>query len=125
MIKKNTKIFLHRKLFAIAIVLLSLNATAKDSIKFSQQDLKLWYNKPAGNTWENALPIGAGTNFAKYGNPNGKDVPKWPAFTAANPKVMYLGPTPHIGTVPGAESLKVLDTYFKWRRTPEGKAWAN
>jgi len=64
------------------------------------------------------------TNFAKYGNPNGKDVPKWPVFTLANPEVMYLGPTPHIGSVPSAESVKVLDAYFEWRRTPEGKAWA-
>ena len=64
------------------------------------------------------------TNFAKYGNPNGKDVPKWPAFTLANPEVIYLGPTPHIGSVPSAESLKVLDAYYEWRRTPEGKAWA-
>ncbi|MEO7766166.1 MAG: carboxylesterase family protein, partial [Ferruginibacter sp.] len=64
------------------------------------------------------------TNFARYGDPNGKDVPKWPTFTPANPAVMYLGPTPHVGTVPGIESLKVLDAYFKWRRTPEGNAWA-
>jgi para-nitrobenzyl esterase len=64
------------------------------------------------------------TNFAKYGDPNGKGVPKWPAFSDANPEVMYLGPTPHIGTVPSAESLKVLDAYFRWRRTAEGKDWA-
>ncbi|MEO5944493.1 MAG: carboxylesterase family protein [Ferruginibacter sp.] len=64
------------------------------------------------------------TNFAKYGNPNSKDVPAWPAFTITDPSVMYLGPTPHIGPVPSAESLKVLDGYFEWRRTPEGKAWA-
>jgi para-nitrobenzyl esterase len=64
------------------------------------------------------------TNFAKYGNPNGKGVPEWPAFSDANPKVMYFGQTPHVGPVPSAESLKVLDAYFKWRRTPEGEAWA-
>lgn len=64
------------------------------------------------------------TNFAKYGNPNGKGVAYWPNFSDANPVVMYLGPTPHTGPVPSAESLKVLDTYFKWRRTPEGEAWA-
>jgi para-nitrobenzyl esterase len=64
------------------------------------------------------------TNFAKYGDPNGKGVPVWPAFSDANPKVMYFGQTPHVGPVPSAESLKVLDTYFKWRRTPEGEAWA-
>ncbi len=64
------------------------------------------------------------TNFAKYGNPNGEGVPKWPAFSDANPEVMYLGPFPHIGPVPSVNSLEVLDEYFKWRRTPEGEAWA-
>jgi para-nitrobenzyl esterase len=64
------------------------------------------------------------TNFAKNGNPNGEGVPEWPAFSDANPVVMYLGPTPHTGSVPGAESLEVLDGYFEWRRTPEGETWA-
>ena len=64
------------------------------------------------------------TNFAKYGQPNGEGVPEWPAFSDANPMVMYLGPTPHIGPVPSEESLKVLDSYFEWRRAPEGEAWA-
>jgi para-nitrobenzyl esterase len=64
------------------------------------------------------------TNFAKYGDPNGKGVPAWPAFSDKNPDVMYLGSTPHVGSVPSAESLKVLDSYFEWRRTPEGEAWA-
>jgi para-nitrobenzyl esterase len=65
------------------------------------------------------------TNFAKYGHPNGEGVPEWPAFSDENHMVMYLGPTPHIGLVPSEESLKVLDSYFRWRRTPEGKAWAD
>jgi para-nitrobenzyl esterase len=64
------------------------------------------------------------TNFAKYGDPNGEGVPEWPAFSDDNPDVMYLGPAPHIGPVPSAESLEVLDDYFQWRRTPEGEAWA-
>jgi para-nitrobenzyl esterase len=64
------------------------------------------------------------TNFAKYGNPNGKGVPEWPSFSDVNPVVMYFNQTPHTGSVPGAESLKVLDIYFKWRRTPEGESWA-
>jgi para-nitrobenzyl esterase len=64
------------------------------------------------------------TNFAKYGDPNDENVPLWPAFNSANPEVMYLGPTPHPGPVSSLESLKVLDAYFSWRRTPEGKAWA-
>jgi para-nitrobenzyl esterase len=64
------------------------------------------------------------TNFAKYGDPNGKGVPAWPGFSSATPVVMYLGPTAHTGPVPSEESLKVLDGYFSWRRTPEGEAWA-
>jgi alpha-L-fucosidase 2 len=41
------------------------------AIGFSQskQNLKLWYNKPSGTTWENALPIGNGRQGAMvYGN---------------------------------------------------------
>ena len=64
------------------------------------------------------------TNFAKYGNPNGNGVPEWPAFSDANPVVMYFSQTPHTGPVPGAKSLEVLDAYFKWRRSPEGETWA-
>jgi para-nitrobenzyl esterase len=64
------------------------------------------------------------TNFAKQGNPNGEGVPKWPAFSDASPVVMYFSQTPHTGPVPSAESLKSLDAYFTWRRTPEGDAWA-
>jgi para-nitrobenzyl esterase len=64
------------------------------------------------------------TNFAKYGHPNGNGVPEWPAFSSKKNEVMYLtGPTPFVGPVPSAESLKVLDKYFEWRRTPEGEAW--
>jgi para-nitrobenzyl esterase len=62
------------------------------------------------------------TNFAKRGDPNGEGVPNWPAFNDANPKLMYFAKTPHVGPVPSAESLQVLDAYFAWRRTPEGEA---
>jgi para-nitrobenzyl esterase len=64
------------------------------------------------------------TNFAKHGDPSGDGVPVWPAFSDANPVVMYFNQTPHTGLVPSAESLKSLDAYFAWRRTPEGEAWA-
>lgn len=64
------------------------------------------------------------TNFAKYGDPNGKGVPQWPAFSETNPTVMYFSQTPHTGPVPDAASLNVLNEYFKWRRTAEGEAWA-
>jgi len=64
------------------------------------------------------------TNFAKHGHPNGEGVPDWPAFSESNPVVMYLGPNAHTGPVPSKESLKVLDSYFEWRRTQEGEVWA-
>ena len=60
------------------------------------------------------------TNFAKRGDPNGEGLTTWPAFSDANPVVMYLGPTARTGPVPSAESLKVLDQYFAWRRTAAG-----
>jgi len=60
------------------------------------------------------------TNFAKYGDPNGKSMPKWPAFSDAHPDLMYLAGTPHTGPVPNEEGLKALDAYFAWRRSSEG-----
>jgi para-nitrobenzyl esterase len=62
------------------------------------------------------------TNFAKRGDPNGDGVPAWPAFSDQNPVVMYFGGAPHAGPVPSEESLRVLDSYFAWRRSPEGAA---
>lgn len=65
------------------------------------------------------------TNFAKNGHPNQAGLPIWPAFSDANPAVMHFNQVPTVGPVPSADALKVLDTYFEWRRTPEGAAWAN
>jgi len=62
-------------------------------------------------------------NFAKHGDPNGEGVPAWPAFSDRKPQVMYFSRTSHVGPVPSADSLKVLDGYFAWRRTPDGEAW--
>lgn len=65
------------------------------------------------------------TNFAKFGHPNGQGVPEWPAFEPGSANVMYFQQTPKLGPVPDIEAMKVLDKYFRWRRTEEGKAWAN
>lgn len=78
----------------------------------TESDLKI--SEAIGTYW---------TNFAKYGDPNGEGVPEWPAFSDKNPEVMYFGPTPHVGPVPSADALMVLDGYFEWRRTPEGEEW--
>jgi para-nitrobenzyl esterase len=56
------------------------------------------------------------TNFVKTGDPNGSGLPQWPAFGAAKPLVMHLHPDPEAGPVPNPDQLKVLDSYFAWRR---------
>jgi para-nitrobenzyl esterase len=56
------------------------------------------------------------TNFVKTGDPNGKGLPEWPAFSLAKPLVMHLRAGPAAGPVPNPEQLKVLDSYFAWRR---------
>jgi para-nitrobenzyl esterase len=89
----------------VAYVFMNLDASNPQTTK---SDLEI--SEAMGTYW---------TNFTKYGDPNGTGVPKWPTFSDATPVVMYLGPTPHIGPVPSAESLKVLDGYFKWRRSVE------
>src|SRR5687767_8997292 len=55
-----------KRLLAILIIAVSLTTTG-----FSQNanNLRLWYHQPAGNTWENALPVGNGRLGAMiYGN---------------------------------------------------------
>ncbi len=78
----------------------------------------------AGDWAVSALLSTYWTNFAKHGDPNGEGLPAWPPFTASDRQVMYFHNEAHLGPVPGASSLEVLDAYFAWRRTPEGDAWA-
>ena len=46
------------------------------------------------------------TNFAKRSDPNGEGLPTWPAFSDANPLVMYFSQTPHTGPVPSADETR-------------------
>ncbi len=62
------------------------------------------------------------TNFAKYGNPNGKGLPEWPAFTNAKEQAMELDTPSHAIPMPNLDKLKVLDGYFAWRRKQEAEA---
>lgn len=84
-----------------------------DDNNSSESDVAL--SKAMGEYW---------TNFAKYGTPNApnSDLPGWPNFTNEDPQVMVLtGPKPFVGPVPSEKSLNVIDSYFEWRRTDEGK----
>ena len=56
------------------------------------------------------------TNFAKTGDPNGPGLPVWPAFTAADERVMYFDGVSEARPLPNAAQLKALDAYFADRR---------
>ncbi|WP_111978681.1 carboxylesterase/lipase family protein [Algibacillus agarilyticus] len=65
-------------------------------------------------------------NFIKFGNPNGnKNLATWPKYESKSQKVMYFQQEPKVGPVPDAKALNALDEYFEWRRTDEGRQWAN
>jgi para-nitrobenzyl esterase len=55
-------------------------------------------------------------NFAKSGDPNGPDLPEWPAFTENDQKVMLFDAAPSARPVPKLDNLKVFDAYMEWRR---------
>jgi para-nitrobenzyl esterase len=76
-----------------------------DEKRYGEDDLKL--SDMMGTYW---------TNFAKYGNPNGENLPVWPEFTEENPTVMYLKSTPESGPVPNLDKLQLMEEYFKYRR---------
>src|SRR5688572_3906766 len=53
-----------KKLFFISLLFITASSFSQ-----TKPGLKLWYNKPSGRTWENALPIGNGRQGAMiYGN---------------------------------------------------------
>jgi len=51
-------------------------------------------------------------NFATTGDPNGKGLPQWPAFTDKNQQVMVFDAAPSARTYPVLENVKVFDPYF-------------
>jgi para-nitrobenzyl esterase len=51
-------------------------------------------------------------NFARTGDPNGKGLPTWPAFTERNQQVMVFDGMPSARTYPVFERVKVFDAYF-------------
>jgi para-nitrobenzyl esterase len=61
------------------------------------------------------------TTFAKTGNPNGNGLAQWPEFTDQNQQRMIFKKVPHAAAYDNQEQLKIMDEYFAWRRTAQGK----
>jgi len=52
-------------------------------------------------------------NFATKGDPNGKGLPQWPAFTDRNPQVMVFDAMPGARTYPLLERVRIFEPYFQ------------
>ena len=61
------------------------------------------------------------TNFAKTGNPNGRGLPNWPAFTETEQRAMIFDTAPSARRLPNLELLQAVDGYYAWRRAQAGK----
>jgi para-nitrobenzyl esterase len=77
-------------------------------IKYTDEDKRL-----------SEIMINYWINFARYGDPNGKDLPEWPVYNVENPTVMYLKGNPHTASLPDLVKLKVIDEYYLWKRASE------
>lgn len=60
------------------------------------------------------------SNFARSGDPNGRGLPYWPAFTNATGRVLYLGDPVSVAGVANLDSLTILDGVYT---TVRGKAF--
>jgi len=55
-------------------------------------------------------------NFATTGDPNGKDLPAWPAFDAGKDLLMDFGDKVEVQPIPHRPALDFLDAYFAKQR---------
>lgn len=55
-------------------------------------------------------------NFARSGDPNGKDLPPWPHYSAKGAKGMIFDADSSARPLPYADKMETLDRYFEWRR---------
>ncbi len=51
-------------------------------------------------------------NFARSGDPNGRGLPPWPAFTNAESKVLDISDPITVGEVTNINGLKVFDAVY-------------
>jgi para-nitrobenzyl esterase len=55
-------------------------------------------------------------NFAKTGDPNGPDLPQWPAFDENDQKAMVFDAEPSARPMPNLDKLQAFDAYISWLR---------
>jgi len=60
-------------------------------------------------------------NFATTGDPNGKDLPKWPAYQTKDDQALLIGDTVAIGPVPHKAALDFLDGFIGRQRKTAGR----
>ena len=48
-------------------------------------------------------------NFATTGDPNGKGVPRWPAYSPKEERVFEIGPSIGLVPIPNAAALDIID----------------
>ena len=77
-------------------------------------------SQPKWETWTARLADTMSSywvNFATTGDPNGKNLPKWPAFKTVKSEVlMSFGDTMEVKPVPNKAGLDFLDKYFDQQR---------
>jgi para-nitrobenzyl esterase len=60
-------------------------------------------------------------NFATTGDPNGKALPKWPAYQTRDDQAMLLGDIVGVGAVPHKAALDFLDGFIGRQRRTSGR----
>jgi para-nitrobenzyl esterase len=79
---------------------------------YALNTLKLW-NRPFTRTdWDLADKMSSyWVNFAKTGNPNGEELPEWPAFENSSPKIIEFGDQVKSVPLPFREQLEFFDKF--------------
>ncbi len=80
-------------------------AYAYDNLKFVDHQLRPL--EPIDNELAKTIAT-YWANFIKKGNPNGKGLPQWPAYSATEKQIMVLGDTVQAKPLPDAPSLDFL-----------------
>lgn len=89
------------------------NHASEIAYVFKTLDLK-WATESDRNLSE--IMCSYWVNFAKNGNPNGSNLPQWPAYDNQKQTVMYLKNTSEPNTWAHKDKLILMDDFFKYLR---------